>query len=437
MPDIATQNAERPLRDAVQRLARSPQARHAGWVALALHLSRLPPPAPRPHHRRIARAVLDDAAARNEGQLFPLANGDLMLLLRSPDGATALAGALARLFQIDAPNPALLLSRWLVPSESDPLLAYVEAASAEATTSGAKLAEGTEELDALGTTEQLIDSGNLSDLTQRQTAVLFCPTDHQPRPLFSELSLSVSALEARMAAGGRAAADPFLLHRLVHRLDARLLRALAEDLRSAGPLTAPMRSGGPMLHLNLTLSGILSPGFASFAGACREAGLVAGVEVALLDACADPEGFLLARGRLRLAGLRLVLDVVSHQALLMTVPAALQPDLLKLEWSPLIPEAGRPLEAAVASFGPAKVVLQRTDTAEALRWGLAQGIRRFQGRTIDFLLAAKRIDACDHATLCTMRQCLERGSATGPGGRSGCRNVALLDAGLPRLATAP
>src|ERR1019366_417693 len=75
----ALAGSERQLLDAAQRLARRPQ----GWTALALHLSRLRPPAPRPHHRRIAQAMLQDAARRHDGQVHALRNGDIVLLCRT------------------------------------------------------------------------------------------------------------------------------------------------------------------------------------------------------------------------------------------------------------------------------------------------------------------------------------------------------------------
>jgi hypothetical protein len=69
-----------------------------------------------------------------------------------------------------------------------------------------------------------------------------------------------------------------------------------------------------------------------------------------------------------------------------------------------------------------------------LSWGLAHGIRRFQGRHADAMLAAGRIGACANGGGCSLRQCSERASATGAGGRAGCSNPALLDAAYPSAA---
>lgn len=47
------------------------------------------------------------------------------------------------------------------------------------------------------------------------------------------------------------------------------------------------------------------------------------------------------------------------------------------------------------------------------------------------MLAAARLVACPQAAGCTLRQCMERAAAVGFGGRTGCGNHALLDAGVP------
>ncbi len=424
---VATHHIGRHLLDAVERALRVPQGR----MALVLHLSRMTPPAPRAHHRRIARAVMDDAAQRHAGQVFALHNDDLLLLFRSDDAGIAVTHTLARLFAIDVPDPARVTTLWTLARDGAAVLQYVQARLLDAEPDPA-LAESTDSVHAIDAIDQVIQHSRISDLMQRQTAVLLMPAGQPPlRPLFREITFSVAVLEARIAATGQADADPFLFRHLASRLDGRMLDVLRQDLQVNGPLTAGARDAGPTLHLNLTLAGVLSERFARFAATCRAVGAQVGVEISLVEACADPEAFMIARTRLRLAGLALVLDGVSHHALMLTTPMVLEPDLVKLDWSQHLPEAGPAVEQAVMALGCARVVLHRAETEEALSWGLAHGIRRFQGRHVDAMLAAGRVGACAHGGGCTLRQCSERASATGPGGRAGCNNPALLDAAAP------
>ena len=434
--DAATHHIGRHLLDAVERALRVPHGR----MAVVLHLSHMAPPAPRAHHRRIARAVMDDAAQRHAGQVFALHNDDLLLLFRSDDAGVFVKATLARIFLIDVPDPAGVLTLWSLAEDGAAVLRYVQARLQDPLPDP-DLTEPAGSVHAIDAIDQVIQHSRISDLMQRQTAVLLLPGS-QPRlrPLFREVSFSVAVLEARIAAIGQAHADPFLFGHLAGRLDGRMLDVLREDLLANGLLTGGARGAGPTLHLNLTLAGILSDRFAQFAATCRTVGAQVGVEVSLVEACADPEAFITARTRLRMAGLALVLDGVSHHALMLTTPMALEPDLVKLDWSPRLPEAGAAVEQAVLALGSARVVLHRAETEAALSWGLAHGIRRFQGRHVDAMLAAGRIGACAHGRGCSLRQCIERASATGPGGRAGCSNPTLLDAplqiSLPSMAAA-
>lgn len=405
-------------------------------MALVLHLSRMAPPAPRPHHRRIARAVMDDAAQRQAGQVFALPNDDLLLLFRSEE-AGPLAATLARLFQLDMPDPAGLITLWSLGRDGAALLRYARARALDALPDPA-LTEPRGSAQTIDALESVIEQSRITDLMQQQTAVLLVPgREGRLQPLFREATFSVAVLEARIAAAGQAHADPFLFRHLASRLDGRMLDALRQDLLANGPLTAGARGLGPKLHLDLTLSGVMSDPFARFAAACRAIGAQVGVEIPLVEACADPEAFMAARTRLRAAGLTLVLDSVSHHALMLTVPAVLEPDLIKLDWSPHLPEAGPAVAQAVGRLGEGRVVLHRAETEDALSWGLAHGIRRFQGRQVDAMLAAGRMGACASGRLCSLRQCVERASATGPAGRAGCDNPALLAVASPLVARSP
>ena len=161
------------------------------------------------------------------------------------------------------------------------------------------------------------------------------------------------------------------------------------------------------------------------------------MEVPVVEAFADIKSFILARERLRLAGLHLVLDGVTHDLLMLTSPGVLQPSLVKLTWSPAMLTAGPELPAALSRLGPERIVLHRSDNEAAIGWGLSNGITRFQGRYVDAMLAAARLKACSTAPSCSLRQCRERASATGAGGRAGCRNLGLLDLAAPMQAAGP
>jgi hypothetical protein len=410
------------LRHAVQRHLRSGQER----VVLALHLSQLLAPGPRPHHRRIARALLDDTAQAHGGQVFPRSDGDLVLICE-PSGAPGLVETLTRLFRVDAPTVDRLLALWTLPQDAELVQAYADqAARPHPVSKEPSVAPNT-----IAAVETLIFSAPLTDLVHRQTAVQLLPSGLQQ--LYCEFTFSVAALEARTNAPGPAQADPFLFRHLATRMDARMMEALSDDIAHGRLLSA-----GPALHVNLTLAGILSPAFLGFAEAARRAKLWIGVEISLLEVCADPLGFAAARMALRAQDCAVVLDAVSHPALLVTSIEALEPDLVKLDWTArltnLASRERRTVAEAIARLGPDRIVLHRADTDAALDWGRSQGLRRFQGRQIDAMLGAARLNTCRHAKRCTLRQCITRATATSAAGRAGCENTALLDSGFEQPA---
>jgi len=491
-------SAARRLYDVVMRLAdpragrvRSWQARdgttqankvEAGRVAVVVHLSRLRPPAPRPHHRRIARALLQDTADRHDGQLFALGNGDLVLVCRHGDGVAAdsramrvlslkrtsvaapamLPSVMGRLLRADCGHGAELVSLWPLATELELLLAYARARLAEAglpplgdfdANVQEDLAAQTARARAL--VEALVGvpgSALLEGLLRRQTAIVLTegggPPGRQLQPLFREVTFSFAALEAQvdgaamggtgLASGERVAGDPNLSGYLAGRVDELVLNLLNREFGRGGRLDVACGhegAGQPVTHVTLTPSSVMSPGFSRLAKICAESGVRIGVHFSLLDAVADHALFDRARGVLATFGCALVLDGVSHLAVLMSRPWLLRPDLLKLRWSPDLAELDRAdqlgIATAIGELGPQRVVLYRAETEVALRWGLAQDIRRFQGRHVDTMLAASRIVDCAHSGGCTLGQCMQRAASTGVDDDGACFNQPLLNAVIP------
>jgi len=430
---------ERHLVAAIERVLRAPH----GWSAVALHLSRLAAPGPRPHHRRIARAVMQDAAQRSDGQIFALRNGDVVLLHRDRlAAAAAVPETLRRLFGGDVDSPAPVVSEWRLPHAGAALLSYTAERIAELEPANDGKGEAPPAL-AVDSVGAAVVAARPHDLVRRQAAVLLEPASAGAgvtmRLCYRELTCSLAALEAQTEPALRLGQDRALLRHLGPTLDGRMLRILLDERGGGTPLDT-VGDAGLALHLNLSVPGALSDAFAAFAEACRGAGPALGVELALVEAVADPAAFAFAAARVRRAGARLILDGVSHLALLLARPAALRADLLKLDWSPGIAELRAEdraeLARAIAEADPARLILHRADSETAIRWGLALGVRCFQGYHIDQMLAARRMLACPGAPACTLRQCAERAGATGGAVRAECTNLPLLDAGLPAALAA-
>ena len=367
---------------------------------------------------------MQDAAERGEGQVFSLRNGDILLLSR--DGAqpsAVVTDRLRRLFGREAGEAGGIVSEWRLPDGSPELLAYTaeRLREPEVVTTKEAASPPAEIVDAVAIA---IAGARPQDIIQRQAAVQLDPNGGEPaaamRVSYRELTFSLDVLETRLPETMRPGQDPALLLHLGRYLDQRMLQILALERGSSAPLDIGANSTFA-LHLNLSLPGALSEALAALAAQCRAVGRPLGVEVSMLEAVADPSTFDRARVRLKELGVRLILDGVTHLALQLTRPAMLRADLLKLIWSPRILDMPKEelaaLTRAVAESEPARIVLQRAETEAAVRWGLTNRIRLFQGRHVDQMLAVQRMLACPGAPACTLQQCVERARATG-GGRA-------------------
>ena len=300
---------EAHLQHALERDIRAGQER----AVLAIHLSKLLAPGPRPHHRRIAKAIMDEAAQSSAGQVFVRANADVVLLC-DPAGTARVQDTLARLFRAEALDTEHLLSAWVLPQDSFALEEYLSRTAAATTL----LEDPSASLGAIGAMDTLLASVRLTDFSRRQLAVQVTQADMIP--LYRELTVSMEVVDARSPVAGAVQADPYLFRHLTSQLDPRMMELLAHGMGRPG-----LMAHTPMPHLNLSVRAILSPGFLHLAEMAEAASVRLGVEVAMVEACADPLAFGAARMVLRAHGCVVVLDGITHQGLLVSRPGNARP----------------------------------------------------------------------------------------------------------------
>jgi hypothetical protein len=429
---------------------------------VVVRLSRLPPPGPRPYHRRVARALLEDCAQRHGGQVLQLSAGDLVLVAPAPPAPPAGARA------AEAAGSPLALPGLIAR------LLHMEEQGSEPAAFAVSLAEGAERLRALldDTAAPHLDddavarprnpfagrlspgfaplapdavtrllAGGAAELLQRH-AVARLPTRGEPaalvRPVHQMLAVDAGQLAARLAhradgqgqAGMELPADPWLARHIDAELGQAVLGLLHQAWGSRTPADAAPRPGASPLLLRLPLAVLTGEGFAAFAALPHGASPPA-IAVAIAEAAADPRGFDEVRTMLRAAGMPLVLDGLTHHALVLARPEMLEPDLVALAWSSALPRLAdarrEEVAAAIARIGPARMLLTGADSEPALRWGRAMGIQLFQGAHVDAMLAATRQLSCPHASVCGLRACTQRALAATAVGRAGCARPDLLD----------
>ena len=410
-----------PAERALDRVLRSG---HPASV-LRLHLSRLPPVGARPYHGRVARCLFDDAVQHGGGQVFACRNGDLVLIAGA-EPVASLGAMLMRLFRAEAPGDRQLLGIWTLPADEAAVRAEFAASNDD---DAVTMEDRPAPLGAIAAIGTLLASTAHSAFVRRQTAVRI--TSSRITALFQELSVSFPAIEARIGTAVSPGDDPYLYRYIAGQLNGQMLASLA----------GTGLNGTPALNLNLPLSSLATAAFSTVRAAACRAGILLGIEIAVADALADVTLFQKTREHLQADGCTVLLDGMDHQVLLHCDPAALQPDMMKLEWSPLLATLSgreqRRVRRAIDTLGPERVVVSRAETEAALVWGLGQGIPCFQGRHVDLMLAADRIRGCAFSAECSLRQCIDRAAASDEDGRQGCLDLGLLDGRLHWHLTAP
>ena len=85
------------------------------------------------------------------------------------------------------------------------------------------------------------------------------------------------------------------------------------------------------------------------------------------------------------------------------------------------------IQHALGPVGFDRVILSRCDTEISISWGLAQGIRMFQGRFLDSMISAVTMAKCAKSSACTLNQCTQRHGVINGRPRAECGDNDMLD----------
>ncbi|MGH6947210.1 MAG: EAL domain-containing protein, partial [Kiloniellales bacterium] len=210
--------------------------------------------------------------------------------------------------------------------------------------------------------------------------------DAKPQPIFHEIYTSIHLLQTVLLPDCDIHGNPWLFQDLTRHLDRRMIAGLTKNDDST------LKKA---FSLNFNIATLLSPDFLAFDRALNaDARRTIVIEVQLIDLLADMGGFLFAREFLRERGYRLCLDGTTHHSLPFADRARLGFDFVKLQWSPeladqLAGSGGEHLSRAVKLNDPARIIMTRCDSPDALVTGRKLGINIYQGYHLDRLLRQK------------------------------------------------
>lgn len=395
----ATVSQEYLLLSYLQRLERH----RGGRRAVHIHLSKLRDHNRKSHHIKIAGNTFEGLVRHFEGQMFALANGDLIFVCTGAS-VEEMDDAVMRLRFLFGDDPLAILdvadnfSTWYnLEIQYQELLSIVERLYEAEQTRQERLrtrsAQWGENEDGavrpaitpaqLHRLEDFLKSADLSSFVRRQQ-VCAVTAEARPRRILKEIYVSIDELAATVLPDVNLSRNRWLFQHLTMTLDRRILKLLTRaedtDLHSS-------------FSMNLNVGTLLSPEFLQFDSELRMGGRgTIVIELQLVDIFADISEFFFARDYLSEKGYRLCIDGVTHHSLPLVDRKTLGTDLIKVLWSPAFiddsPDDGKRerFRQAIERCGKSRVILAHCDSPEAVRFGHQLGITLFQGRFLDSLM---------------------------------------------------
>jgi hypothetical protein len=422
------------LFDAAERIGRIREGR----MALHLHLSRLLPANREEAKIRIAFRMFEQMVDLYRGQMFLMTNSDIVLICKDAriSDLDTIVYKLRALFSVDPLTYAeatdgrdRFVSYYDLESDYDPFLALCGqmVLDAKKRIADQRTAPQVQPLDARNLTKVLerIGATDIAGVVRRQ-ACIHINEKMVAEVCFQEFFMSIMDLQKALAPDVNILANRWLFQHLSQVLDLRVLSVLQD---------AGFRKMPKALSVNLNMATIQTPTFQQFEASLRgRAALV--VEFQLLDIFNDLDGFVRARDLLRAHGHKSVLDGMSPVTLQFMDAELYDTDYVKVNWSADMADPVKTAEIcqALSPVGFDRVILARCDSETSISWGLAQGIRHFQGRFLDSMISAVTMAQCDKASACTLAQCNQRHAVITGRVRAECGNNDMLDAFPPLKA---
>ncbi len=200
------------------------------------------------------------------------------------------------------------------------------------------------------------------------------------KPVFEEIYVNIPHLRKLVGMQVDFAANKGLFKYLTECLDLHVLTVLGS--RASLYMRSPV-------SININVETILSTAFAEFDQRIKmqlKPSLI--LEISIADVFGDMNAYVAARNLAHNLGYRVCIDGLSRQAFTQIDREQLDFDMIKLHWSAdsraaLAQVNHKPMENAVKRIGPARVVLCRCDSPQAIEYGQVLGITMFQGRHTD------------------------------------------------------
>lgn len=381
----------------------------AQFQALYLHTSKLQNQSLRSAQRETLVDTFENVIKKNGGEIFSLANDDMVVIFNSASHDEVLACLIkVRFIFHDDPlirNAIDLLQSgfakiYTLATESE---AFREAVKETVTLAGNNKVENKSAAKTfagvagnaqrklrreltpsmLAKIQKALSMMDFSSLIRRQSVCAVIGKS-PPQMIFDEVFVSIADLRDMLMPDVDLTSNPWLFMYLTETLDKRVLVSVSRH--DDGSLTSNF-------SLNLNVSTILSDEFLEFdenINPSQRSTIV--LELQLTDIFSDIKAFILAKTFAQYRGYKICIDGITVDKLQYIDRGHLDGDLLKIIWHPSfmdIINEDRHFTDYVNKAERARMILCRVDDPQAVEVGNSLGINLYQGRYIQRLLASQ------------------------------------------------
>lgn len=399
----------------------------ADYKVLYISISKLKPKNRHPRFVRIVSRMFDNMVAVADGTMFVFTNGDMALLGKKV--TSDLVDDVVKKLRVGLINDPIWMAdkannfaKIYEPSEFETLLGEVNSLmiSGEDSMPADKIEVDAGQIEAI---KNHLDSISMVDLIKHQN-VLKLANNKKFEVVLDEFFVAVKDLSGQFDKNIDLTANKWLFLYLTQTLDKKTMSSFTYS---------EIRNKAAKVSVNLNLSTVFKPEFEEFAKRVQQDGQKVVIEVQAMDILKSPTTYFDAKELLHRMDGEILLDAVSIEMLQALNVAALQPDYIKIFWHPLMEEyagTSEKVKEIITSFGAEKFILAKVQDETALRWGLDNAIRMFQGPYIDNLEITMIRRKCPQGKVCNLQDCLKRKRLIAGAFRSQCSNLELLESGI-------
>ena len=414
-------DAEKYLLETLERIAK----KRTEYKVLYVNISKLKPKNRHPKFVKIITRLFDDLVSIANGTMFVLENGDFAILGKNitdkivNDAVEKLRRGLVT-DPIWTARSSSEFTHVYQSDEFDDLYKKIEATISEE--NGVNDITHRYPVDAgqIDAIKEHLDMVNIADVVKHQ-GVIRLESVSGYRKLFDEYFVAVKDLSQNFDKNIDLAGNKWLFLYLTQSLDKKTMSSF---------VVSDIKNKTDKISINLNLSTINTPEFINFEQYIKSQKQRIIVEVQPIDLLNNMKLYFNVKEKLHKLGHELLLDATSLEMLQSIDIKSLGFDYIKLFWHDLMDEYDTKTEEIAGlldSIGKNKIILAKCLSENAIRWGIKNGIRAFQGPYIDMLEVAMIRKNCPNGKRCSVGDCLKRKKMISGYFRNMCEYKEILD----------